>query len=280
MQVAKNRPLDTLQATLSTLFPVAKVSEIFFHYDILIRSARLGDYETCLLNGGKFVEAVLKCLHYRRTGNEVDSVTVEQEVKQLENETSLNTSERLTIPRTLRIIYEHRNKRGGAHNNSFDPNEMDSVFVVAAAKWVIEELTRLYLNNDPVAARALVANLLTKDIPFVEEIDDDFIILQPDLSARVQLEVLLYRHYPDRCAVKDLVAWIKHNHSEHNVRVTLGNMKTKALVHENEIGWKLTELGMHEAETEIAKIKNGSSEVQKSRTARVTRVKGARRGRK
>jgi hypothetical protein len=278
-QITKNSPLDALQTALSAQFPAAKVREIFYHYDALARSARLGDYEACLLSGGKFVEATLKCLHYRRTHDEVDSIKVEDEVNMLEKAPTLNVSERMTIPRTLRLIYEHRNRRGGAHNNSFDPNEMDSAFVVAAAKWVLEELTRLYLTNDPAAAHALVANLLVKETPLVEEIDDDLVILQPELSARVQLEVLLYRHFPNRCTVRDLAAWVRHHHTEHNVRVTLGHMRAKALAHENEKGWKLTEQGVHEAETEIAKIKHGSNEVRKKRTTRGTRTKGVKRGR-
>jgi len=279
VQITKNSPLDELQTALSEQFPAAKVREIFFHYDALTRGARLGDYEACLLSGGKFVEAALKCLHYRRTHYEVDSVKVEDEVNMLEKATSLNVSEKMTIPRTLRLVYEHRNKRGGAHNNSFDPNEMDSTFVVAAAKWVLEELTRLYLTNNPSAARTLIANLLVKEIPLVEAIDDDLVILQPDLSARVQLEILLYRHYPDRCTMRDLAGWVRHHHTEHNVRVTLGHMRTKALAHENENGWKLTEQGVHEAEAEIAKVKHGSSEARKKRTTKGTRTKGVKRGR-
>src|SRR5260370_1939139 len=118
VQITKNKPLDTLQTALSAQFPAAKVSEIFFHYDALTRSARLGDYETCLLNGGKFVEAVLKCLHYRRTHDEVDSVKVEDEVNMLEKATSLNVSDKMTIPRTLRLIYKHPNRRTKPQHNS------------------------------------------------------------------------------------------------------------------------------------------------------------------
>jgi hypothetical protein len=280
VQTVKNKPVDELRMALSTQFPPGKVNEIFIHYDTLTRSAQLGDYEKCLVNGGKFVEAVLKCLHYRRTQTETDSLKAEEEVKALENATSLDISERMTIPRTLRLIYEHRNKRGGAHNTSFDPNEMDSVFVVAAAKWVMEELTRLYLMSNSQAASTLVANLLVKEIPLVEEIDDDFVILRPGLSARIQLEILLYKIYPARRPIKDLIAWIKQNHSEHNVRVTLGQMKIKALVHENADGWMLTAQGVHEAETELAKIELDASKAVGKTAIKRTKMRGTKRGRK
>ncbi len=228
-QIARDQLLDKLRAALSAKFPPKKVDEILYHYDVLKRKARLDDYESCLVNGGTFVEAVLKCLHYLRTGNEVDSLDAGQEIDQLaklQRNNILDTSERLTIPRTLRVIYEHRNRRGGAHNSSFDPTKMDAVFVVAASNWVMEELTRLYLTSDPGSAQALVQNLLVKDLPLVEEIDGDYLILKPELSARVQIELILYKHYPNRCTTKDLVRWV-HNHKENNVRVTLRGMKAR-----------------------------------------------------
>lgn len=273
--LATTKPLETLRINLSTRFPPKKVDEILYHFDVLRRDIRLDRYDSCLVNGGKFSEAVLKCLHYLRTGEELDSIRVEDEVKQLENDTRLTIFERMTIPRIVRSIYEFRNKRGGAHNSSFDPTKMDCAFVVAASSWVMEELTRLYLTNDPVAAQELVENLLVKDIPLVEQIDGDYLVLKPGLSARVQLEVLLYQHHPERCALKDLIRWA-HNHSDDNVRVTLRAMKAKDLVHENEVGWKLTESGVREAEAEIRGILNGSSNVKQRHTGRAKGVKHGR----
>jgi len=278
-QVPKNQPVEALQTALNNHFPAEKVEEIFKHYNLAIHNSRLDNYSECLVQGGKFSEAVLKCLHYLRTGEVVDAVGVEQEVRQLGQcqSNSLSDSERLTVPRTLRIIYEHRNRRGGAHNNSFDPNRMDATYVVAAIKWVLEELARLYLKSDPEEAQKLVANLLVRDLPLIEEIDGAYLILKPDLSARVQLEILLYRHYPERCQFKDLVAWIGKAHSEPNIRVTLSNLKKKALVHENQDGWKLTDSGLREVMREITQIQSNGNF---SESHYVVKVKGTKRGRK
>lgn len=275
-QVAATQPLDRLRTALIAKFPSKKVDEILYHYNILRREARLDHWESCLLNGGKFVEAVLKCFHYLSTGNEIDSVKVDEEIRQLESAVHLSDFERLTVPRALRLMYEFRNKRGGAHNSSFDPIKTDCALVVAVSNWVMEELTRLYLTNDAVAAQTLVESLLVKDIPIVEEMDGDRLVLRPGLSARVQLEILLYREFPERCAIKDLIRWV-HDHSVENIRVTLRTMKQKNLVHETEAGWKLTESGMHEAETEIAKLQSGTGETN---TVSKGRAKGAKRGRK
>jgi len=276
MQVAATQSLDRLRTALLAKFPPKKVDEVLYHYNTLRREARLDHCESCLVNGGKFVEAVLKCFHYLSTGNEVDSVKVDEEARHLENAAHLSVFERMTVPRALRLIYEFRNKRGGAHNSSFDPIKTDCALVVAVSNWVMEELTRLYLTNDAVAAQQLVESLLVKDIPLVEEMDGDRLVLRPGLSARVQLEILLYREFPERCAVKDLIRWV-HDHSVENIRVTLRTMKKKNLVHETDAGWKLTESGMREAETEIARLQSGAGDaniISKGRT------KGAKRGRK
>jgi len=277
-QIVTVDSLSRLRVALSQKFPPGKADEIIDFYKALRREAHIDALDDCLVSGGKFVEAVLKCLHYVRTGDEVDSIKAEEEIKALESAAPslMSGSERLMIPRALRLIYGLRNKRGGAHNTSFDPLKMDCAMLVAVASWVMEELTRHYLVNDENAAKALIESLLVKDIPLVEEIEGDRLILRPGLSARVQLEILLYREYPKRHPFKDLTRWI-HEHSVENIRVTLRTMKQKKLAHETVEGWTLTEAGLREAETEIAKLLNGTGDVQ---PVIKSRSKGARHARK
>jgi len=275
-QVVAKQPLDKLRTALIVKFPPRAVDEVLAHYNILRREARLEHRESCLVNGGKFVEAVLKCFHYLTTGDELASVKADEEIRRLENAAQLSDFERLTIPRALRLIYEFRNKRGGAHNSSFDPIKMDCALVVGVSNWIMEELTRLYLTNDALAAQKLVESLLVKHIPLVEEIDGDRLILKPGLSARVQLEIILFREYPERCLTKDLIRWV-HDHSVENIRVTLRSMKQKNLVHEAESSWKLTESGMREAEAEITRLQ---SSIGDANTVNQRGTKGVKHGRK
>lgn len=276
-QMVTTDALDKLRTALVTRFPKAKVDEVLNSYRAIRKEARLERYRACELEGGHFVEAVLKCFHYQRTREEVDTLptTADRAIGQIESDTAhFDEIERLMIPKALRLMYTFRNKRGVAHNNSFDPIKMDCALVIAAANWVIEELTRLYLTNDDAAAQTLVASLMVKDIPLVEEIGDDRLVLKTGLSARIQLEILLYREYPGRCHSRDLTRWI-HEHSVENVRTTLRMMRQKNLVHETDAGWMLTESGVHEAESEIAKLQNstGDDKPVKSRTKGTRRVR-------
>src|SRR5258708_39787453 len=97
-------------------------------------------------------------------------------------------------------------------------------------------------------------------MPLVEEMDGDRLVLKHGLSARVQLEILLYREFPERCMIKDLIRWV-HDQSVENIRVTLRAMRQKNLVHETEDGWKLTQSGMQEAEAEIARLQIGTDNI-------------------
>jgi hypothetical protein len=275
-QMQKSQPIETLRTALNKCFPADKVEEILRYYNSCIHNSRLDNYAQSIVDAGKAVEAILKCLHYLRTQEVVDSIKVEHEVIQLEQCTSLRDSERMTIPRTLWLIYEHRNRRGAAHNNSFNPNQMDATFVISALKWVLGEMARLYLTSDPDEAQKLITNLLARDLPLVEEIDGSYLILRPDLPARIQLEILLYRHQPSRCQLKELITWIGNAHSEANIRVTLNNLKRKALVHENQDGWRLTDSGVLEAVKEITQIQVYSDNAGNH----ALKTKGTKHGRK
>ncbi len=267
---------DRLRSALITKFPPGTVDEALFFFNKLRQEARYEHWVSCIDNGGRFVETLLKCFHHLRTDVEVDSINVNEEIKALEQTTVLSDSERLIIPHALRLIYDFRNRLGGIHNSSFDPVKIDCVQLVSLCKWVVEELTRLYLTNDAAAAQVLVDNLLVKESSLVQEFDGDPVVLPSGLSARVYLEVLLRWRYSERCSIKDLEQWA-HNHTIHNIRVTLHEMQKKNLVHVTEAGWILTEKGIDEANAEMIKLKNGDDS---PKTVRKSRAKGAKRGRK
>jgi hypothetical protein len=268
--------MDKLRAALAAKFPPSAVNEIIFFFNKLLRDARYGRGSDCITAAKNFVEANLKCLHYRRTGTEVDSIAVAEEISDLEQATSLSKPERTAIPHTLQRIDELCNDRGETRSALFDPIQYDCNLVVALSKWVIAEFTRLYLTNDAFAAQQLVENLRVKELSLIEDLDGDRLVLVPGLSARIQLEMILWKERPTRCSTQDLAHWI-HNQSIHNIRVTLGKMRQNNLVHETKEGWILTEAGVKEAEGEISKLlANSDSE----KTVRKSSTKGGKRVRK
>jgi hypothetical protein len=227
------------------------INELLEHHNVLKTAFLCQDWEKCLTRGGKLAEAVMKIIHYRRTGKVVSSIKVETEIQEAEKDKNLPDEIRLLIPRHVRSLYDHRTKRGGAHG-SFDPNPLDARMVVALADWIVGELIRLYGKADPQKALRLVTGLTARLVPLVEEIDGDVLVLNPGASCREELRLILYKRYPDRTARAQLCKWVK-NHTRNNKDLTLNRMERAKEVHTNNDGILLTSLGRRKAEAMISK---------------------------
>ena len=92
------------------------------------------------MRGGKFGEAIMKATHFLQTGKVVQRISVDSEINEVAKRTDLPDSIRLLIPRAVRVLYDHRSHRGGAHSYPFDPNLMDCTLVSSIADWVLSEL--------------------------------------------------------------------------------------------------------------------------------------------
>jgi len=226
------------------------VDQILEHHGIMKTSFRLQDWEKCLVRGGKFGEAVMKAMHFIRTGKIAQQISVESEINEVVKRSDLPEPIRLLIPRATRILYDHRSKRGGAHG-SFEPNVMDCTLVVALVDWILSELVRIYCIKDPVLAMNFAIGTSSKSIPIVERIEEDYIVLKKAASARQEIGLILYSRYPERTTRAQLKKWIP-NHSPANISLTLGNMRKAKLVHINSEGAILTHAGIQGIEKEIA----------------------------
>ena len=141
--------LDVIKAQLTAYIDGAIVDEILEHYTALKVAHKLQDWEKTLLRAGKFAESVMKGCHFLRTGRVLDSISVDREANYVANITDLGESIRLLIPRAVRVMYDHRSKRGGAHIGTLDPNPMDCMLVTSLADWILAELVRMYYIADP-----------------------------------------------------------------------------------------------------------------------------------
>lgn len=243
--------LDSIKRQLSAHFDVTIVDKILEHYHALKTAYRLQDWEKCLLRGGKFAETVMKGIHFIRTGQLVTRIAIDREINEVANRTDLDDSIRLLIPRTVRVLYDHRSRRGGAHTHPLDPNPMDCTLVTSLADWVLAELVRLYYTTDPEQAASIVRALIAKSIPIVERIGEDYVVLSPGASARQEIGLILYSRYPERTKTAQLKRWLPHQ-SPTNISASLLNMVKARQVHRNSDGAVLTSLGVREAEKEIA----------------------------
>src|SRR5436190_67668 len=118
------------QGFVSQGIPVALVVGVLDAYVEAKGRYHLGDQRPQAVEGGRFSEAVFRVLQHvsgltvtpsGKTLPKVDSL-----LAQFENSGSKLDAVRLHIPRTLRLIYDIRNKRNAAHlNDGIDPNLQD-----------------------------------------------------------------------------------------------------------------------------------------------------------
>lgn len=101
-------------------------------------------------------------------------------------------SVRLHIPRTLQLIYDVRNKRDVAHlADGINPNMQDATLVVRNMERVVAELVRLFHDVSPTEAHAIIADLVSKDVPLIQVFDG---------FPRVLKQLKASDHFPSRCS--------------------------------------------------------------------------------
>lgn len=106
--------------------------------------------------------------------------------------TQANDSVRIPIPRTLRLISDVRNKRDVADlGDGIDPNQQDATMVVRNMEWVLAELVRLYHNVSAKEAHGIIVDLVSKEVPLIQEFDGFPRVLK-QLKASDHFLVLLY----------------------------------------------------------------------------------------
>jgi hypothetical protein len=243
--------LDAIKAELAQHIDSKIIDNIFEHHIATKKAFYLHDFEKCLVRAGKLGETVMKATHFIRTNKLIQQVQVETEINELYKRGDLPESIRLLIPRTIRILYDHRSKRGGAHG-SFDPNVMDCAMIVPVADWILGELIRLYCTAAPDRAMKFVIGITAKSIPYVERIGEDYVVLLKGASARQEIAYIFYTRYPTRTTTSELIKWIP-NHSPANIRLSLANMRKAKSVHSDSNGHLLTATGIEAVEQEMTK---------------------------
>jgi hypothetical protein len=234
--------------------PTQLVEETLVAYVEAKRRFYLGDHRPQEVEGGRFSEAVFRILQHiasldvtpvGRTLPSVDSL-----LRTLENATDQPDAVRFHIPRTLKLIYDVRNKRDVAHlADGIDPNLQDATLVTGNMDWVLAELVRLCHNVAPDEAQRIIENLVTREVPAVQEIHGQPVILS-DLQPRDQALLLLYRAGAGGATLDELAGWLRLSRKD-NLRTRLSALDTnkEILLHPQEGRYYITIRGIKAVES-------------------------------
>lgn len=198
--------------------PSDVIDEVLDSYVETKRRYHLGDHRPQEVEGGRFSEGVFRLLQYS-AGQTVTPLgktlpSVDRLLASFE-QSSGSDSIRLHIPRTLKLIYDIRNKRDVAHlADGIDPNLQDATLVVGNMDWVLAELVRLFHGVSPDHAQEIIENLVSKEVPAVEEIDGQPVILR-ELQPRDQALLLLYRAGAHGATLDELADGLRTGRKDH-----------------------------------------------------------------
>lgn len=203
-----------IKASLIARFPANLVDELIECYTEQKKNFYLGRMRPNEVEGGRFAEAAFRMLQHAARlpvtpiGMQLDTDRI---IKTLEHlPTNTGDSVRLHIPRTLRVIYDIRNKRDAAHlADGIDPNLQDSSFVSAALDWVLAEFVRLSRGVSADKAFAMVKSIIVRRIPAVEQFGEFLKTLRPSFGPSDRILLLLYHRADSGATVSELSGWLK-----------------------------------------------------------------------
>jgi hypothetical protein len=243
-----------IRSALLNGFPPTLVDELLECYTEQRRNLLLGNLRPNEVEGGRFAEAAFRMLEHSALrvitpiGMQLDTEGLIKCLAAIPNGRA-HDSVRLHIPRTLRVIYDIRNKRDAAHlADGIDPNLQDSTFVSSCLDWILAEFVRLAGGISPDEAYKLVKAITVRRIPAVEDIDGFLKTLRPSLGPSDRILLLLYHRADNGATVAQLESWLKPSHRR-NISRTLGSLEhDKDLIVRTHDKYKITRRGIHEIE--------------------------------
>jgi hypothetical protein len=237
---------DVRHGFLAQGVPAGLVDELLEAFAEAKRRYYRGDLRPNEVEGGRFTEAAFRVLQWGLSGGKYTALgtsmpAVDRLMMFCENAKGPDGL-RLHIPRTLRVIYDVRNKRDAAHlADGIDANVQDAALVVHCMDWVLAELVRVYHDVSPTEAHEIIVDLVSKEVPVIQEFDGFPRILR-DLAASDFVKVLLYWRGSQGALMSELLEWVRPSMKTH-LRRTVRGLEEKHLVHVTGELVRLTRVG-------------------------------------
>lgn len=245
-----------LETLISATFEARHVRACIAHFVEVSSAYKVSDWEKSIVRAGKFVEAALKALA-RHTGytlppaRQFKVVNVINHLKRLGVGT-FNDSVRITMPRACEFVYDIASNRGARHDpDEVDSNELDATAVLATVSWLLSELLRYSQKGATTQAetKELIAGLVQRRYPAVENIDGRAYFNIPNLGARQVAILTLWERHPTRMTRDEVTESVVRNGFSMAAAQT-GVGRIRSLVDEDEHGkWRLRQPGIAEAES-------------------------------
>ncbi len=167
-----------------------------------------GDWQPTELDGGRFCEAISRCLLQMDTG-QIDHRKLPGKIREdlLNRGTAhqLGEKDRYHIAKVIELVYRFRSDRGAVHiSTEYTANYMDSMLVLHASKWIFAEFLRLAWNQDRKILSETIAQIVQLEHSVIHELDGKPLVLVRDISATDEILLLLYHAENNRLSRTEL----------------------------------------------------------------------------
>jgi hypothetical protein len=206
--------MGTLSSYLPNI-PSEIVTAIENEFQALASRFSRHDWGPAELNGARFAEGMFRYLEWKHSGTAFTPIGVQLNRQSIFNRVSTDANLpdglRFHVLKCTELLLDIRNKRNVAHlGNLLNVDEMDSRLVMRLVKWILAEVIREESAANPQEIQRIIDSLSVKEIPLIEEIDGDLVVVGTDLKADQRALIVLYHYYPKPVAVNGLREVIKY----------------------------------------------------------------------
>jgi hypothetical protein len=176
-----------------------------------------GDWQPTELDGGRLCEAAARATYQLDSGTITHSQLPKELCDKIEDEKNqrphnLSQPDRLHICKAISLVYKFRSSRGSVHiSPHYKADYMDSMLMVHAGKWVFAEFLRLAWNKDKAVIAEMISQIVQLEYSLIHELDGAPLVLDPSVSAPVEILLLLNHADGHKLAKVELCNQAKNN---------------------------------------------------------------------
>lgn len=240
--------------------PSDLVDELLDEFAELRRRFLLRDWGPAELNGGRFAEAVLRVFEWMMDqkhtplGTQLDRTKIMNRAK---DNTVLPDGFRFQVRLCTDLLLDIRNKRDVGHLSTpdIDVNRMDSELVLRLCSWVLAEMVRHFGGSDPETAQSVIDKISVEQVPWIEEVDGDLLVLATELPADDRTLLALHHAHPSSLPINELRAQVRYQNSTEFKTKVLAKLVKPLLIHVKNGAATITSKGIKEIEKTMVDLR-------------------------
>jgi hypothetical protein len=212
-------PLSKAQliAELSKNVDPSFASAILDSYVEMQQRFLAGDWKPAELDGGRLCEGIARALYQLDCGYVTHNDLPGKLCDLMED---LNNKRTHTLPegdrrhfcKAIRLAYKLRSDRGPVHiSPTYTADYMDSMLILHVGKWILADFLRLAWTKDKGVIAETISQIVQLEFPLIHELDGTPLVLQHDVSAPVEILLLLNHAEGHKLAREELLRQAKNN---------------------------------------------------------------------